>query len=122
MADEDQPEAGEVLFCGMTDWKQVGRGKTDDEDTFPNILEPTRIATLKGVSIAKVCGGSAATHCMAIAADGRVFTWGRNETGQLGLGDRDERRRPTAVEFPGTAEEVTCGAHFYDAAAERFSV
>jgi alpha-tubulin suppressor-like RCC1 family protein len=33
-----------------------------------------------------VCGGSASAHCMAIAEDGRVFTWGRNENGQLGHG------------------------------------
>jgi alpha-tubulin suppressor-like RCC1 family protein len=96
MAD-DGPKEGEVLFCGMTDWKMIGRGKTDNEDQYPNIIEPTRIATLKGISIAKVCGGSATSMCMVIATDGRVFTWGRNETGQLGLGDVDNRSAPTEV-------------------------
>jgi len=96
MAD-DGPKEGEILFCGMTDWKMIGRGKTDNEDQYPNIIEPTRIATLKGISIAKVCGGSATSMCMVIATDGRVFTWGRNETGQLGLGDVDNRSAPTEV-------------------------
>lgn len=50
-----------------------------------------------GVPIAQVCGGSASAHCMAIAEDGRVFTWGRNETGQLGHGDLGNRSAPTVV-------------------------
>jgi len=61
-------------------------------------MEPSRISTLAGVPISAVCGGSAAAHCMAIAEDGRVFTWGRNETGQLGHGDLNNRATPTVVE------------------------
>lgn len=68
-----------------------------DEEKHPNILEPTRISTLVGVPIAQVCGGSASAHCMAIAEDGRVFTWGRNECGQLGVGDLGQRNAPTLV-------------------------
>ena len=61
-------------------------------------MEPSRISTLAGVPISAVCGGSAAAHCMAIAEDGRVFTWGRNETGQLGHGDLNNRATPTVIE------------------------
>ena len=49
------------------------------------------------MAVAAVCGGSAAAHCVAIAEDGRVFTWGRNENGQLGHGDKDDRAAPTEV-------------------------
>ena len=52
---------------------------------------------LSDVAVAAVCGGSAAAHCVAIAEDGRVFTWGRNENGQLGHGDKDDRAAPTEV-------------------------
>ena len=94
-------KTGEVLFCGMTDWKNVGRkakpGMAGDPSQFPNIFVPTRVGALAGVAVTAVCGGSAASHCMVIAEDGRVFTWGRNETGQLGHGDTDDRAAPTEV-------------------------
>ena len=44
-----------------------------------------------------VCGGAAAAHCVAITEDGRAFVWGRNECGQLGLGDKENRMVPTQV-------------------------
>ena len=94
-------KSGEVLFCGMTDWKNVGRkakpGMAGDPSQFPNIFVPTRVGALAGVAVTAVCGGSAASHCMVIAEDGRVFTWGRNETGQLGHGDTEDRAAPTEV-------------------------
>ena len=94
-------KTGEVLFCGMTDWKNVGRkvkpGMAGDPAQFPNIFVPTRVGPLVDVNIVAVCGGSAAAHCMVIAEDGRVFTWGRNETGQLGHGDTNDRAAPTEV-------------------------
>ena len=97
----DATKSGEVLFCGMTDWKNVGRkakpGQAGDPSEFPNIFVPTRVGALAGVSIAAVCGGSAAAHCVVVAEDGRVFTWGRNETGQLGHGDTADRAAPTEV-------------------------
>ena len=97
----DATKSGEVLFCGMTDWKNVGRkakpGQAGDPSEFPNIFVPTRVGALAGVPIAAVCGGSAAAHCVVVAEDGRVFTWGRNETGQLGHGDTADRAAPTEV-------------------------
>ena len=32
-----------------------------------------------------------------MSADGRVFVWGRNTEGQLGLGDTTDRTTPTVV-------------------------
>ena len=52
MAAKDAPKTGEVLFCGMTDWKNVGRkakpGTAGDPSTFPNIFVPTRVGGLSG--------------------------------------------------------------------------
>jgi alpha-tubulin suppressor-like RCC1 family protein len=46
-----------------------------------------------------VCAQVAAgeNHSAALAADGRVFTWGRGKYGQLGLGDFSSQQSPTPV-------------------------
>jgi len=49
-------------------------------------------------AFAFIAGGAAASHALAIDCDGVVYTWGRNERGQLGHGDYNERKTPTAVE------------------------
>ena len=119
MTSADATKSGEVLFCGMTDWKNVGRkakpGMAGDPSQFPNIFVPTRVGALAGVAVVAVCGGSAATHCMVIAEDGRVFTWGRNETGQLGHGDTEDRAAPTEVKALEGIKVVggTCGKPIY---------
>lgn len=41
-----------------------------------------------------VCG---AHHAVALDAKGVVFSWGLNDRGQLGLGDKKNRREPTRV-------------------------
>lgn len=53
------------------------------------------------------CGGE---HSVACTADGRVFSWGCNEDGQLGLGDHEDRDHPCAVTLPEgeTALAVSC--------------
>ena len=37
------------------------------------------------------------THCVAVGATGRVFVWGGNGAGQLGLGDTETRLLPTKM-------------------------
>lgn len=63
---------------------------------------------MQGIKIAFIAGGPAAVHCIACGMDGRVYTWGRNEKGQLGHGDLVQRNIPTVVEaFAG--KYVTAG-------------
>jgi len=50
---------------------------------------PTLVESLKGIKVAKVSLGAA--HVAALTEDGRVFTKGYNDRGQLGLGDRFSR-------------------------------
>jgi alpha-tubulin suppressor-like RCC1 family protein len=56
------------------------------------------------------CG---AEHVVALASDGRLFSWGQNENGQLGLGDNRQRQSPREIyTFPSTSKvvkDVTCG-------------
>lgn len=55
---------------------------------------PARVAS-EGLSIAKVAASE--QHFALVTAEGRLYTWGGNGSGQLGLGDRAARDAPTLV-------------------------
>lgn len=110
-AASDTWSGGQLLFAGGTDWlllgKSVGKTKKTPKEIqleeqraskYQNLLEPHKISSLAGVKIAWIAGGSAAVHCIAGDVDGAVYTWGRNDKGQLGHGDTNNRNTPTKVE------------------------
>ena len=45
----------------------------------------------------KIVGGG--NHFVALKADGTVWTWGLNSSGQLGLGDTENRNEPTKAKY-----------------------
>lgn len=90
----EETKGGELLFCGGTDWDIIGRRKGLVEG---NLVSPTRLRPLMSVDIRFVASGSTACHCVALDVEGRCYTWGRNEKGQLGHGDKIPRDRPTVV-------------------------
>ena len=51
---------------------------------------------LAGVRVVGVAAG--AGHSIALAADGRVFTFGKGRSGQLGHGDEENQLTPRVVE------------------------
>jgi alpha-tubulin suppressor-like RCC1 family protein len=69
-------------------------------------LVPTLLAAevLEGSKIVTVAAGCA--HTMAVGVNGRLWVWGEGSSGQLGLGDTNDRRVPTLV----GAEEVLGGS------------
>ena len=86
-----------MLFSGATDWDDVGR-KTNQLPRSPNtIWQPVKLAALEDVQIEYVSSGPAAVHTFAITTEGKVYSWGRNEKGQLGLNDLKDRKCPTLV-------------------------
>merc|ERR1711884_70572 len=91
-------DAGILLFSGATDWDDVGR-KTNQLPRSPNtIWQPVKLAALEDVQIEYVSSGPAAVHTFAVDTEGKVYAWGRNEKGQLGLNDLKDRKCPTVVE------------------------
>ncbi|XP_034675695.1 protein RCC2 homolog [Vitis riparia] len=87
-------KGGELLLCGSTCWDAIGRRKGTLEG---NLVSPTRLRPLVGVDIRFIAAGCASCHCVALDVEGRCYTWGRNERGQLGHGDKLQRDRPTFV-------------------------
>ncbi|XP_015884835.1 uncharacterized protein LOC107420400 isoform X1 [Ziziphus jujuba] len=100
-------KGGELLFCGGTSWDVVGRRKGPVEG---NLVSPTRLRPLVGIDIRFVASGCASCHCVALDVEGRCYTWGRNEKGQLGHGDKIQRDRPTVVSELSKYKVVRAGA------------
>jgi alpha-tubulin suppressor-like RCC1 family protein len=89
--------AGVVLFSGATDWDEVGRKTTSLPRSKNTVWNPKRLAALADVKVEFVSSGPCSVHMFAITDEGAVYAWGRNEKGQLGLGDTKDRRCPTLV-------------------------
>ncbi|KAK9743459.1 hypothetical protein RND81_03G240700 [Saponaria officinalis] len=92
--EEKGRNGGDILFCGSTNWNTVGRRGSG---TQGNLYSPTRLRPLVGIDIRYVASGCVSSHCVALDVQGRCYTWGRNEKGQLGHSDTLNRDRPTIV-------------------------
>ncbi|KAJ3690581.1 hypothetical protein LUZ61_019745 [Rhynchospora tenuis] len=86
---------GELVYCGATQFDMIGRKLPGGSNG--NLVSPTRLRPLMGVDIRFVASGCASCHCVALDVEGRCYTWGRNEKGQLGHGDTVLRYLPTVV-------------------------
>jgi alpha-tubulin suppressor-like RCC1 family protein len=75
----------------------VGHGDEEASSFEENeYLLPTPVAGMAGVWMRGVAAGL--LHTLALGWDGQVYSWGGNEEGQVGLGDRRGRPSPIMVE------------------------
>ncbi|XP_043916330.1 probable E3 ubiquitin-protein ligase HERC3 [Protopterus annectens] len=72
-------DRGLVFSWGAGNDGQLGHGSSEDVVTAPRLIKGLSDHLVSQVS----CGSS---HCIALAKDGQLFTWGLNSHGQLGLG------------------------------------
>ena len=73
--------------------------------TTVKIVVPVR----DGSTFAKIKGG--VNHYVALKADGTVWTWGLNTSGQLGLGNTINKSEPTYTNLSGVID-IVAGAYF----------
>jgi alpha-tubulin suppressor-like RCC1 family protein len=71
-------------------YEDSGHGSMGDGDSVGEVRPPTTPPTLPPVL------GLGPFHA-CIVDQGKLYCWGRNESGQLGLGDNEERHVPTRV-------------------------
>lgn len=81
---------GTVVYTGCTQWEYIGRRNLKG---IPAMLHhvPRRIAAFRGIRVAYVASHCSAAHTIFISDEGKVFSLGRNEKGQLGIGDTEVR-------------------------------
>lgn len=97
-------ENGKLWAWGGNGEGQLGNGTT----TSSNTPTPVNDDNLKQ-AIAIACG---LYHSLAIDINGKVWAWGNNGDGELGVGDTDQRNVPTAVIPSFTiASAIACGGY-----------
>ena len=75
-------EDGSVWAWGRNNRGQLGDGTTESRALPVRVKDPLEEGYLTG--IVKVLGGRS-EHSLALAENGTVFAWGRNDSGQLGF-------------------------------------
>ncbi|ESO04865.1 hypothetical protein HELRODRAFT_154695 [Helobdella robusta] len=113
---EPEKEVGELLISGGTNWDMTGRKQPPKTSQLTstagrNLYGPHRVSVLKGVPIRTIASGCLACHSVVITSEGKIYSWGRNDFGQLGLGDKDRRDVPTLIESFSSLNivKVACG-------------
>lgn len=70
---------GEVLCCGVGEYGLIGNGDTSDAKV------PISLDSFEDKIITQVVAGQ--DHTLALTSNGTVYSWGRNNHGQLGHSD-----------------------------------
>ncbi|XP_050384871.1 ultraviolet-B receptor UVR8 isoform X2 [Argentina anserina] len=95
---------GDVYAFGGNQFGQLGTG-ADQAETIPRLLDAPILENANAKIVS--CG---ARHSFIITEDAKVFGWGWNKYGQLGLGDVIDRNIPAQVMIDGCVpKNVACG-------------
>lgn len=97
---------------GWGDFGRLGHGTCSD------YFLPNPIKGLAGMEITQVACGD--THTIALSSNGKLYAFGRNQNGQLGLGSSTDSLSPTVVESLQHQRviSVACGAEHTLAATD----
>ncbi|PSS26592.1 Ultraviolet-B receptor like [Actinidia chinensis var. chinensis] len=108
--------SGGLYTYGWSKYGQLGHGDFEDH------LIPHRLEALHGNFISQISGGW--RHTMALTSDGKLYGWGWNKFGQVGVGDNVDHCSPVQVRFPHEqkAVQISCGWRHTLAVTERHNV
>ncbi len=76
-------------------WGENTQGQLGLNDTLPR-SSPIQIGTNSWISVSTYSDATYAAT-LAVRSDGKLFSWGKNDVGQLGLGDTISRSSPTQI-------------------------
>jgi len=85
--------SGRIFIWGYNLYDQLGDGTIIDKSTPTEITH--QFSLFSGETITQVSIGS--EYSSAITSSGRIFTWGRNDFGQLGDGTTIDKSTPTEI-------------------------
>ncbi|XP_019433156.1 PREDICTED: ultraviolet-B receptor UVR8-like isoform X1 [Lupinus angustifolius] len=96
--------AGDVYVFGGNQFGQLGTG-SDQAEVLPRLVDSPNLENMHAKNIS--CGSR---HTALLTEGGKVFCWGWNKYGQLGLGDVIDRKIPSEVAIEGyVPKNVACG-------------
>lgn len=105
---EEEP-TGTLLICGGANWDMTGRKELPKTAKKPTQVDPAARSLWgphkvcldgsdKPLRVRGVFSGCNACHSVIVTDEGVAMTFGRNDKGQLGLGDTETRITPVVVE------------------------
>ncbi|XP_059433394.1 ultraviolet-B receptor UVR8 [Corylus avellana] len=108
--------SGALYTYGWSKYGQLGHGDFEDH------LVPHKLEALCDNHISQISGGW--RHTMALTSDGKLYGWGWNKFGQVGVGDNVDHCSPVQVKFPHEqkAIQISCGWRHTLAVSERQNV
>lgn len=108
--------SGGLYTYGWSKYGQLGHGDFEDH------LTPHKLDTLQENLISEISGGW--RHTMALTSDGKLYGWGWNKFGQVGVGDNVDHCSPVQVKFPHEQKvvHISCGWRHTLAVTERQNV
>jgi hypothetical protein len=90
--------------CGHNESGQLGTGDTINKEKFVQVNLPVKFISLSA-------GHS--DHSLGIAEDGSLWSWGSNECGQLGQGERIQKlTQPTQIPDTHSFVQISAGYQF----------
>ncbi|KAG5844909.1 hypothetical protein ANANG_G00133160 [Anguilla anguilla] len=95
---------GQLFTWGGNSHGQLGQGEGKRD-----LRTPEPVFSLSRVPLAMIAAGG--DHSFALTLSGTVFAWGKNSSGQLGVGDKEDRCDPTVVKSLNLKRTVfvSCG-------------
>ncbi|KAJ0879527.1 putative regulator of chromosome condensation 1/beta-lactamase-inhibitor protein II [Helianthus annuus] len=95
--------SGDLYTFGWSKYGQLGHGD------FKDHLVPHKLQALHGQFISQISGGW--RHTMALTSEGKLYGWGWNKFGQVGVGDNKDHCIPMEVKFPDEQKvvQISCG-------------
>ncbi|XP_016542341.1 ultraviolet-B receptor UVR8 isoform X3 [Capsicum annuum] len=99
-------EHGHVYTFGGNQFGQLGLGTgTDHSETSPRLVDASILENKNAKLVS--CG---ARHSAIMTEDSKIYSWGWNKYGQLGLGDTVDRNDPCEVSIDDCRpKDVACG-------------
>ncbi|MFA4986437.1 MAG: hypothetical protein WC712_07635 [Candidatus Brocadiia bacterium] len=96
---------GSVYSWGSNNMGQLGLGNNTDKNT------PQLVSALSGKGVVAIAAGY--WHSIALCSDGKVYIWGYNQYGTLGLGNSSNKNTPQLVTALSSKTVIAVAAGCY---------
>ena len=100
---------GTVWSWGDNSSGQLGDGTLNQQTVPIHVSDPSGVGFLAGASAIAAGGTATGSFSVAVEANGSVFAWGFNDSGQLGDGTPTTRNLPVAVGSMSSASGIAAG-------------